>query len=116
MAIADRRRALANVVYSKYRDKARRKDISWSLTKDDVYDMIYKRCYYCNSLGKNKYACFDEKHLRYNGIDRLSSHRGYTQKNTVAACGTCNYAKLQMTVTEFRSWLRRAYKHFVGHA
>lgn len=106
---------VAHKIYHRYRARALRKRIPWHLTWTDVYDIIYKPCYYCGTKGNNKYKIkwgegAEFKHIRYRGIDRKSSKRGYTKANVVPACGTCNYAKLEMTVGQFKTWVKAVYE------
>jgi hypothetical protein len=47
------------------------------------------------------------------GLDRIDNSRGYSEDNTVPACGKpCNNARNDMTQEEFRAWIRRVYKHW----
>ena len=45
--------------------------------------------------------------MALNGIDRINNSVGYTEKNSVPCCGTCNVAKGQMTLAEFKLWIAR---------
>lgn len=50
----------------------------------------------------------------YNGLDRRNNNKGYTHDNIVPCCKPCNYAKRDMNIEEFRNWVRRVYKNFIG--
>lgn len=41
------------------------------------------------------------------GIDRLESHKSYTQLNVVSACSICNYAKSDQTIRGMLNWMQR---------
>ena len=53
--------------------------------------------------------------LKCNGVDRINSNIGYTEENTVPCCKYCNTAKNTMTQNEFKMWIKRVYKHYVGN-
>jgi hypothetical protein len=45
----------------------------------------------------------------YSGIDRLDNNIGYVSGNCVPCCSVCNYAKRDMTVDQFKNWIKRIY-------
>lgn len=47
----------------------------------------------------------------YNGVDRVNNSDGYTIKNCVPCCAICNYAKRDLSETEFVAWARRLVAH-----
>lgn len=102
-----------NGVYTDYKHKAlvRNTVNEFSLTKEDAYQLFSKNCYYCNlppsNVYLNKRSGLPE--VKYSGIDRLDSSKGYTVENTVPCCKQCNYAKLTMTEQEFYAWINRVY-------
>ncbi len=51
-------------------------------------------------------------YLVHNGIDRLNSGSGYESGNCVSCCKTCNLAKNDLGVEEFRTWVRAIYGRF----
>lgn len=83
---------------------AKRRGLSFTLTKEWVAAAIIDRCHYCNRPGTNvlkrKFGNFS-----YNGLDRKNNNVGYTEKNCVTCCFVCNRAKQEMTYKEFISWI-----------
>lgn len=107
---------VAGVIYSRYKDRARRKGIPWGLTRAQVYEMIFKPCYYCGTKGANSYKikwgdaeAFTR--VSYRGMDRKSPKRGYSEKNVVPSCGSCNLGKQSMTEGEFKKWIKKVANH-----
>lgn len=46
----------------------------------------------------------------YSSVDRTDSTKGYTHENAVPACKNCQFAKRDLTLEEFKSWVKRAYE------
>lgn len=88
-----------------YKRHAKRRGHDWSLTRDEVVEIISDKCHYCGSSPSNT-----KRHkntvipLHYNGIDRMDNSKGYSAPNTVPCCRVCNRAKETLTVREFRDW------------
>lgn len=57
-------------------------------------------CFYCGSFSKGG----------INGIDRINSRLGYTIKNVVSCCKICNFAKSNLPIKQFMSWVKRIYE------
>lgn len=51
--------------------------------------------------------------LKFNGIDRVDSSKGYTDCNTVSCCKFCNFAKHTMSEDDFYIWVKRVYEHSI---
>lgn len=72
---------------------------------------ILKSCHYCGikngTTTTNKYG----SSLEHNGIDRFINEIGYTDKNIVSCCKTCNLAKHAMSPQDFEEWIMRVYSH-----
>lgn len=84
-------------------------------------------CHYCDSPPSNSYNIYintsgkikskispdwaNQSWFKYNGLDRLDSTQAHNEDNIVACCKTCNYAKREMTLDEFRTWARRLADH-----
>ena len=67
-------------------------------------------CAYCcvvgaNTLKKPKKQTGPGRDLRYNGIDRVDSRKGYFLGNLVPCCDMCNYSKNDYTLEEFIRYL-----------
>lgn len=68
--------------YSKYKNRAKKKQISFNLCPKIFYKITNSPCYLCGESGKNGI-----------GIDRFDNTIGYTKKNSKPCCNYCNYMK-----------------------
>lgn len=101
-----------NNMYAQYRKSATQRDLPFSLTILDFEQLIDKNCHYCNS-GPTLKAFGETRMIRnnvngnfiYTGIDRKDSDKGYELDNCVTCCKTCNFAKNDMSYTEFLAYL-----------
>jgi len=89
-----------NRVFSSYRQAARKKDMEFKLTKEDVEKLINLDCYYCGDSPSNTHICHGHK-ITYQGIDRLDNTKGYTLDNVVSCCIVCNKMKKALSHDEF---------------
>lgn len=86
------------------------------LNVEEFYYISQLPCYYCNTPHSNK-CQYTNKHLSakviqksillYNGIDRIDSNKGHTKDNIVPCCKYCNFAKGNLSVEDFNSWIQR---------
>jgi len=104
--------AAFNLAIDGYKRGAENRGISFEITKDEFREITQKDCFYCGESPKRirKGALGD---YVYNGIDRVDSSKGYVIENVVPCCGNCNFAKKLNTVSEFVSWVEKAYNHMV---
>ena len=101
--------AAINQLILGYKRHARDRDLAWGLTLDDVVEISSKPCAYCGAPPSNVKKGFKESaDLIYSGIDRVDNTVGYEKSNCVPACRVCNYAKNNMPLSEFASWVIRA--------
>lgn len=111
-------KASAKNIYSKtYNDG--------DLTFDDFYELSQMNCYYCgrkpqqfhnsfsNKKGSSQYAISNGLFI-YNGLDRVDSNKPHNKDNVVPCCKICNYAKRDMTIEQFKTWVLKIYKHWAG--
>lgn len=98
------------------------------LTFEQFLSISQMNCTYCGiepnqkyskHKGSKKFINRDNYHtiienttFVYNGLDRVDNNRGHDFDNCVACCKICNYAKRDMGLEEFRSWICRIYTHF----
>ncbi len=80
-----------NVVFARYRDRAIKKGLEYSITKDEFDAIIDRECYMC---GKQNTS------VHKNGVDRYDNNVGYTTDNSRPCCGECNYMKRDYSYTE----------------
>jgi hypothetical protein len=113
-------RAAFNRVYLRYKKDAERRNLPFTLTEEDVQELISAPCHYCGQQpaqvaypSRNVPALEGDILLR-NGIDRIQSSIGYIQSNVVPCCKQCNRAKSDMPADEFLLWIQQAYLHNFG--
>jgi hypothetical protein len=70
--------------YSSCKKKAVRQGVVFTLTKKEWDELTEEDCSYCKRSLPIK---------RWNGVDRVVPHVGYTIQNTVSCCGECNNDK-----------------------
>lgn len=81
-----------------YTNNAKRRSHRWSLTRAEVRRMFVGACAYCGIQPSM-------------GIDRIDSNIGYIRSNVTSCCSKCNYAKRDMTLSEFDDWINRVARH-----
>lgn len=101
-----------NILYSRYREGASKRNKSFTLSKREFEILTKADCYYCgippNQTIKGKRT--NGEYL-YNGIDREDNDHGYEYWNCVACCKTCNFAKSKSSQEEFYDWIERLIKY-----
>jgi hypothetical protein len=107
----DEDRLAVRQVISSYRAGAKKRGLEWQLSEEAVANLIFSPCYYCGDQRATAVVLRARRVAERNGIDRIDNDKGYVLSNVVPACERCNFAKRDMTVTEFTSWLVRASKH-----
>ncbi len=84
------------------RDSAKRRGISWQLSREDFAALRIGSCVYCqDSLSPT--GC---------GLDRLDNSKGYEISNVVPACGPCNRIRNIYMTYEEMVFVMRALKEF----
>lgn len=102
-------------LYHDLKNSARARGIPWHLTKEQVRKLVTAPCYYCGiEFSREYYRKGTNGAFRCNGIDRVDSTKGYVLENCVPCCKRCNLAKHDMTIDEFKIWLKMVSKHFLG--
>jgi len=81
-----------NRAFYSYQKDAKRRNISFYLTKDEFVDIVQHPCAYCGIIEEEK---------NFNGVDRVDSKKQYIVDNCVSACTLCNYLKHVMPVDLF---------------
>lgn len=89
-----------------YKRHAIDRGFKWNLSRDFIIELIKKNCFYCGNPPSNKKLTKNSlgKGLFYSGIDRIDSKKDYFANNVVPCCKICNYAKSNLTITQFRDW------------
>lgn len=97
---------LINAIYSQYKCSARKRNYEFDLDLELFKSLILDDCSFCGSPPANTYRK-GARELKYNGIDRSDSTRGYSILNVLTCCKVCNFAKRTMSHEEFIFWLHR---------
>lgn len=97
--------ALNGLVYE-YKLGAKRRNLEFNLTHEQVKEISSNNCYYCDATPfcikrVNKHS------ITYNGIDRVDNNKGYTIDNVVSCCKICNTAKHDLSYNDFIDWVKR---------
>jgi 5-methylcytosine-specific restriction endonuclease McrA len=88
--LMDRALRGANQLFARYRYECYRRNHFFDLSREQFDLLVGSDCAYCGRPPKQViYGFF------YNGIDRVDNRKGYTRKNCVTACSSCNMIKGQ---------------------
>lgn len=90
-------------LFRRYKRSAKKRNIEFSLEEYQFRRLMTFECHYCGTRPNQTYRhCKGTNGLFvHNGMDRLNPNVGYTVENSRACCKRCNYAKGQMSETEF---------------
>lgn len=100
-----------NKVFWTYQNNARKRKLSFNLTKEQVKNLTQMNCFYCDiSPNQISSTTKDQPDYLYNGIDRKDNSIGYELNNCVPCCSICNSAKSNLQLEEFKQWVNRVYK------
>jgi len=72
------------VKFAQYKSGAKKRNIGFSLSKEEFLTFWQKSCFYCG----DKVATI--------GLDRIDSSKGYSLDNVVSCCAICNTMKLAL--------------------
>lgn len=99
-----------NPAYSKWfgdqQRKAKKRNLEWTLSKEETWLLTQQPCHYCRILPYQKYWQYSY-FVIYNGLDRVDSSKGYHSDNVVPCCGFCNRLKGIYTVAEVKHFFER---------
>lgn len=95
-------------IFRGYVTSAKRRDLPWALSLDQLRELVLRPCHYCGAPPSNLQKGSrgnSRKSLLYNGIDRRDNKQGYLSDNVVTCCPRCNWAKQDASEEVFLSWL-----------
>lgn len=107
--VTDGSRAFQHL-FATYRCMAGKRGIQFNLQQGEFKVLVTSSCTYCGTLPAQKKEWRGDTFV-YNGVDRIDSGGPYALSNCVSCCGPCNRAKGEMTVEEFKAFIRRVYLH-----
>lgn len=101
-------------LYQQYKGSAALRNMTFDLTMEEFQQLTQMNCSYCNLPPIKEHKRNPTTWiLKYTGLDRSDNSKGYTKKNVVPCCATCNYAKKSMTIPQFEDWLSRIHAFFI---
>ena len=109
---------LINSCYNTIKKGAKARNLEFTLIKEDLKDFIHKDCYYCGLPPGNTFLCFrySQKYkikIKYQGIDRIDSSKGYVIENIRPCCIVCNHLKWDHTEEEFFRSVKAIYERHI---
>ena len=101
-----------NRIYAYLKRNAKRRDLTFRLTKDEVGNLTSRNCHYCNSPPEQRYTkARANGGYKRNGIDRYDNDVGYIIENCVPCCWTCNRFKGSRNGDEFLALIERIHNY-----
>lgn len=98
-----------NQLFYSYKRKSELRGHSFNIDKEYFTNLIFMNCNYYNETPSNKLT-LNNHTLKYNGIDRIDSYKGYEIDNCVPACRLCNQSKSNLTVNEWKNHILKVVK------
>lgn len=100
-----------NIVFSGYKEQAKRRGITFTLTLREVVSICELPCSYCGSNPSQKVVgvrtpCANGDFV-HNGIDRVDNSKGYENGNVVSCCKTCNFMKSTLEKEAFLDHIKK---------
>ena len=98
------------MLYSRYKYRARKKDLHFKLTQDQFHKLTAGNCYLCGAEPYQIYRSAKSAKAEtytYNGLDRIDNSLGYVWGNVKSCCGECNRIKSSASLTELRDKLNK---------
>ncbi len=101
-------------LYRRARQSAERRELEFSLTKEEFKEITSRPCVYCHAPP----APTPSHDRRYNGaysankIDLLTPELGFVERNVVPCCPTCRRARDGQPLSEFKAWIARLLDRF----
>jgi hypothetical protein len=89
------------ISYKSYKDRARNKNLEFTITEEDHQEITNQDCYICGKKSSN---------IHKNGLDRIDNSMGYTLHNIKPSCFECNVMKKTMTYENLIDKLKLIYK------
>jgi hypothetical protein len=93
-----------------YKRSAQKRKHIFSLTRSRFDSLIVRDCFYCGaSPGTTPFKGKYSQKYSFNGVDRKNPKKGYTVRNCVPCCKTCNFGKANQNQRRFYLWIGRVY-------
>lgn len=104
------------VYFNRYKSSAKRRNLEFSLSREQFEEITQKNCTYCNLPPSRKEVYKGPKKESIyvsNGIDRVDSNLGYFYENCTSCCSRCNTMKMSDSVGDFVDHVSKIYEHCV---
>jgi hypothetical protein len=99
-----------NGVFTQYLRHARNRNYEFKISKEKFLEIVNKNCHYCDQVPSNKAKNQNKTGTYiYNGVDRIDNTKGYIENNVVPCCRICNRCKSDMTLDQFKTWIKNVY-------
>ncbi len=101
-----------NSLFLTYKKGATKSNRTFQLTKEQFKILTSSNCHYCGIEPQQSHYKPDfHGSYVYNGIDRIDNNIGYILSNCVTACKMCNFAKRDISKSQWDDWITRIIKH-----
>ena len=101
-------RGVINHLILQYKRHARNRNLPFRLSYKRFSELIKGNCAYCGEPPNNmKITKSCKEGFIYSGIDRVNPQRGYFSNNTVSCCYLCNRAKNNLSLEQFKEWVKK---------
>ena len=87
--------------FQRYRQSAKKRNLSFTLTLESFKNLITSPCHYCNKIIPNKNRFEIDEDVAVVGVDRKDSNIGYEIDNCLPCCSNCNYMKRDQSYDNF---------------
>lgn len=97
-------------LFQKYEYSSVTRGYKFDLSLTEFVGLIARNCHYCGSESTNTMVSKSGKRsyiLKYNGVDRCDSSRGYEPGNVVPCCKHCNEMKMSRSLEEFLGHIKK---------
>lgn len=110
--------AMMNSYFHSYVNAAKKRNLPFTLTKQQFIDLTSMSCHYCGAeptykmLYKKDGRPMHNGGIVVNGVDRMNNTDGYSLENSVACCSECNFAKHARSKESFVAHCQRVVDNF----
>ena len=90
-------------MYVVTKNNAKRRNIFFGLTRQQLFELIEQKCHYCDRLPNNMMKSTNGSNvaLLYSGIDRIDPSKGYVEGNVNPCCSECNSIRSDLPLPRF---------------
>ena len=97
-------------LYNSLKSSCKRIKRDFELSYEEACTLYKGNCAYCGKPPSNTVKVNVEKFgVKYNGIDRIDSSKGYVENNVAPCCYTCNRFKSDLALPDFLEHVENIY-------